>query len=85
MLRLASIALGMGRTIWAAYLLATILFAGTPLVGHPGGNDCGCWPQFVFMSRALTNDVLATALAAVTLVLLVQVGSPQRFVEQELW
>ncbi len=37
------------------------------------------WPQFLFMSRAISNDTLATALGAVALALLLDVGRPGRY------
>lgn len=49
----------------AASVLATALVAG--------------WPQFVFLSRSISNDVLAMAFAAALLAVLMQVGSPNRF------
>jgi hypothetical protein len=42
------------------------------------------WPQFVFMSRAINNDALATALAASTLAVLVNVRRPKRFIAASL-
>jgi hypothetical protein len=47
------------------------LIAVTLLVG---------WPQFLFMSRAINNDALAVPLVAITLALLLKVGSPQRLI-----
>ena len=50
----------------AAAAIATTLVAG--------------WPQFLFMSRAINNDVLATALSVGVLVVLVDIGKPHRFI-----
>ena len=37
------------------------------------------WPQFLFLSRAISNDGLALALGAVVLATLVADGRPRRF------
>lgn len=38
------------------------------------------WPQFLFMSRAINNDTLAIALSIAVLVVLLDVGRPNRFI-----
>ncbi|NIV35643.1 MAG: DUF2142 domain-containing protein [Anaerolineae bacterium] len=38
------------------------------------------WPQFLFMSRAISNDALAVALAVGVLIVLLEIGKPYRFV-----
>jgi hypothetical protein len=82
-LRLESIVLGL-FTIVAAGIVAKRLgpeYIEIPLVAMV---LVAGWPQFVFMSRAINNDALATALAVGTLAVLVSVGRPKRFVAASL-
>lgn len=78
-LRLLSIALG-GVTIWASYVVARRLFAVQEDAALLAAVMAAGWPQFVYMSRAINNDALATALAAMVLIILLQIGRPNRFV-----
>ncbi len=68
--------------------LATVWVAGR--VAHSFRPDKGTarwlallltagWPQFLFMSQAISNDMLATTLGAVALVLLLDAGRPGRY------
>ena len=76
--RLASIGLG-GIVVWAGFRLARALLPGRPPLATASAIMVAGWPQFVYMSRAISNDVLASALLVVVLVLLVDVGKPRRF------
>jgi hypothetical protein len=78
-LRLLSILLG-GVTVWASYAVARRLLPGQPMVALLAGLLTAVWPQFVYLSRSLNNDSLATALSVTILVILLDVQRPQRFV-----
>jgi hypothetical protein len=82
-LRLESIVLGI-FTIAAAGMVAKQLVPKRPEIPIVAMVLVAGWPQFVFMSRAINNDVLATALAVFTLTILVNVGRPNRFVAASL-
>lgn len=77
-LRLLSILLG-GVTVWASYAVARLLLPGRPVASLFAGLLTAVWPQFVYLSRSLNNDGLATALAVLVLVVLLRVNQPQRF------
>ncbi|MEW5986789.1 MAG: DUF2142 domain-containing protein [Chloroflexota bacterium] len=77
-LRVEAILLGL-VTVWAARQTAVRLFPGDPTSAGLAALLAAGWPQFLFMSRAISNDTLATAWAVVALVLLLDVGRPRRF------
>jgi hypothetical protein len=83
-LRLFSIALGVVM-LWAVYTVARLLFPGHGYEAAAATLLVAGWPQFLFMSRAITNDVLATTLAVVVLVILLLPGRPYRFVWASLF
>ncbi|HSM55187.1 MAG TPA: glycosyltransferase family 39 protein [Candidatus Sulfomarinibacteraceae bacterium] len=77
--RLLSLVAG-ASTIWATYVIAGRLYPHIEAVGVAAATLVAGWPQYVFMSRAISNDVLAAALAALVLVvLLVDIGQPRRY------
>ena len=76
--RWLSILLGL-VTLVAANRVATKVFPQQPATPVLATALVAGWPQFVFLSRSISNDVLATAFAAALLVVLVRVGSPNRF------
>ncbi len=76
--RLLSVLLG-GVMVWAAFAVALHLFPGSIPAAVGAGVLVAGWPQFLFLSRAISNDVLANALAVATLVILLQFGRPQRY------
>jgi hypothetical protein len=78
-LRSFSILLG-GVTVWASYAAAHRFLPGQPLVALLAALLTAVWPQYVYLSRSLNNDGLATALAATILVVLLDVQQPRRFV-----
>ena len=78
-LRLTSIALGLASVL-AAAATARRLLPESALAPAVAGTLVAGWPQFLFMSRAINNDLLATALAAIVLVILLDVRQPGRFV-----
>ncbi len=78
-LRMMSIALGL-VTVAAAYRITRLLNPERPLFAIYAAILVAGWPQIVYLSRAINNDTLATALAVVTLLILVEVGRPYRFV-----
>jgi hypothetical protein len=82
-LRLESIVLGL-FTIATAGIVAKRLLPTRPEVPLTAMILVAGWPQFVFMSRAINNDTLATALAVCTLAVLVKVGRPNRFIAASL-
>lgn len=77
--RLLSILLGL-LMLWGTARLAGRVFPNEPLISLLAVTLVAGWPQFIFLSRAITNDSLATALAIVVLVILTDVGKPGRFV-----
>jgi hypothetical protein len=78
-LRLESIVLGIFTIITAGIVAKRLMpkLAEAPVVAMV---LVASWPQFVFMSRAINNDALATALAVSTLAVLVNVRRPKRFI-----
>ena len=78
-LRLFSVVLG-SVTIFASYIIARRLVPHQPSIASFAALLTAVWPQFVYLSRSLNNDALATALAAVVLIILLDVGKPKRFV-----
>lgn len=64
-----------------AYKTARVLYPGKQSIGSMSILLIAGWPQFVFMSRAINNDSLATAVAVLIFVLMLhQVGNPQRYI-----
>lgn len=78
-LRIFSICLGLAL-IWAAYHLTTRLAPEWPLFAVFAAVVVAGWPQIAYLSRAIANDALATALAVLTLAVAAEVGKPKRFV-----
>lgn len=78
-LRIVSILLGL-LVLWATYRLARRLAPASPYAPILAMTLVAGWPQFVFMSRAINNDVLAVALAAATLAVLVGSDHPRRYI-----
>ncbi|GAB4161694.1 MAG: hypothetical protein Fur0021_35130 [Candidatus Promineifilaceae bacterium] len=79
LMRLAGIALGVA-VLWAADRAAHFLQPEGETTRQLALLLLAGWPQFLFMSRAVSNDTLATALGAVALALLLHVGRPNRYV-----
>ena len=77
-LRMLSILLG-GVMVWAAFAVGLHLFPENIPVAVGAGVLMAGWPQFLFLSRAISNDVLANALAVATLMILLKFGRPQRY------
>ncbi|MBI1296813.1 hypothetical protein GC175_17810 [bacterium] len=77
--RIASATMGL-VTVLATVAVSLRIFPDKPVIAAVAGVWIAGWPQFLFLSRAISNDVLATAFAAVTLFVLLQIGRPQRFV-----
>lgn len=78
LMRLAGIALGVA-VLWAADRAAHFLQPEGETTRQLALLLLAGWPQFLFMSRAVSNDTLATALGAVVLALLLDVGRPNRY------
>jgi hypothetical protein len=78
-IRLVSILLG-GVVVWGSFYFAKQLLPQQPLVPVLAAILVAGWPQFLFLSRAINNDTLATALAVVVLLLLSRIGRPRRFI-----
>jgi 4-amino-4-deoxy-L-arabinose transferase-like glycosyltransferase len=76
--RLFSLALGL-LTVGATYHLAVNVYPGQPAIGAAAATLVAGWPQFVYMSRAVSNDLLATALSVLVLVILLQQGRSWRY------
>lgn len=78
-LRMFSIGLGL-VSVLAAFLLGGRLYPHSDWPGVIGALLTAGWVQFVALSQGINNDVLATALAVLTLLVLVQIGKPRRFI-----
>lgn len=78
-LRLFSIFLG-GVVVWASFAVANHFWPTQPLVRLLAALLTAVWPQFIYLSRSLNNDALATALAVLILLILLNVKQPKRFV-----
>lgn len=76
--RILSVLLGL-VVVWATMATAHLLFPQFSAIALIAGIWIAGWPQFLFLSRAISNDVLATALASITLVVLLRVGRPERY------
>lgn len=83
-LRLISIAFG-GVMVWISISIAQKFFPTSPLTALFAGILVAGWPQFLFLSRAISNDVLANAMAALSLAVLLDVGKPKRYTVAALW
>lgn len=77
-LRVGSLLLGL-TVLGATFIVARRVFPEQRIVAFTAVTLLALWPQFIFMSRAITNDALATALVVIVLVLLLQIGHPYRF------
>ena len=78
-LRFLSVLLGLA-TLWATHRLTVRLFPEQAMVGVLAMMLVAGWPQVLFLSRAINNDVLATMLSVMLLAVLVDVDKPRRFV-----
>lgn len=78
LLRVEAILMGL-VTLWAAHQTVGRFFPGDATSASVAAILAAGWPQFVFMSRAISNDTPATALAAIVLTILLNVGRPRRF------
>jgi 4-amino-4-deoxy-L-arabinose transferase-like glycosyltransferase len=77
-LRLLSILLS-GVLIWGTMRIAQTFDQQQPVTALIAGLIIAGWPQFVYFSRSLNNDILATTLAILILVVLLRIGRPQRY------
>ncbi len=77
-LRVISILLGL-VVLLVTYYVARRIFPEQEIVAITAVTVLAVWPQFLFMSRAITNDSLATALGVIVLAILLRVGHPMRF------
>ena len=78
-LRLLSIMLGL-VSVAGSFALARAFVPEEPLVATLAAVLAAGWPQLAYLSRAINNDALATALAILALLVLMQTGRPWRFV-----
>lgn len=78
-LRLFSIGLGLAL-VWASYHLTRRLAPEWPLFAVFAAVLVAGWPQIAYLSRAITNDILATTWAVLALAVAAEVGKPRRFV-----
>lgn len=76
--RILSVFLGL-VVVWATMATAHLLFPNSSAIALVAGIWIAGWPQFLFLSRAISNDVLATALASIILVVLLRAGRPLRY------
>ena len=76
--RIFTLAIGL-LTLWATYRVTVALFPGQHVLALAAATLVAGWPQFVYMSRAISNDLLATALSAAVLVVVLQEGRPSRY------
>jgi len=78
-LRIESVLLGL-LVLWATYRLTRRLAPTLPYAPVFAMLLVAGWPQFVFMSRAINNDVLAVALTTAILAVLVGNDQPRRYI-----
>lgn len=77
-LRILSILAGL-VTLIGTYIISSRLFPENLYIAALAAILIAGWPQFLFISRAISNDGLATALAIIILVLLSgNIGKPNR-------
>ncbi len=77
-LRLFAIGLSI-VVVLTSVALARALYPSAPYAGLVAGLVVAGWPQFLFLSRAISNDVMANALAAGALMILLRFGRPGRY------
>ncbi len=77
-LRLFSISLGL-LIVVLTFFITTRYFPDNN-VGSLAALLIAGWPQFIFLSRGISNDILALALAIIVLALLLMVHKPRRFI-----
>ena len=77
-LRLLSIILS-GLVVWSTIQITRYLVPEQTETAVIAGLIVAGWPQFVYFSRSINNDILATALALLILVGLLNVGKPNRY------
>jgi hypothetical protein len=77
--RIMSILLGL-VTVWASYRTTAAIWPNDSTLPVLAASLCAGWPQFLFMQRAINNDILATALASAVLIVLLKAGQPRRFI-----
>jgi hypothetical protein len=78
-LRIESILLGL-ISVLGTYRITRRIAPHSPAAAAIAMTLVAGWPQFLFMSRAINNDVLATALSVGVLIVLVEIGKPYRFI-----
>lgn len=78
-LRLLSILLS-GVMVWATIRITRYLVPEQAETAVIAGLLVAGWPQFVYFSRSINNDIMANALAVLVLVLLLRVGQPRRYI-----
>jgi hypothetical protein len=78
-LRILSVGLG-AIVLWAVYRVAVRIFPNNEYIAILSMTIAACWPQFIFLSRSINNDSLATALAVIVLVVLLNAKRPYRIV-----
>ena len=77
-LRLFSILLGLIIVI-LSFFISTRFFPENATINVLAAILVAGWPQFVFLSRGLSNDILATTLAIVVLLILLNQENAKRF------
>lgn len=78
-LRILSIVLGL-LTVWATYRVTMAILPDNHITAIIASTLVAGWPQFLYLSRAINNDALATALAMIALVIILPVGQPRRLI-----
>lgn len=66
--------------LWATYRIARAVYPERPTVAVVAATIVAGWPQYVFMSRAISNDVMAASLSAAVLAILLSRGRPERYI-----
>lgn len=78
-LRIVGIMLGF-ITLFTSYMLTRRIFPKIPLLALLATVLVAGWPQFVYLTRGISNDVLATAFGCIVLLLLLDSGNPFRLI-----
>ena len=77
-LRLFSVLQGLIIVI-LSFFISTRFFPNISIINILSASLVAGWPQFVFLSRGLSNDILATTFALVVLLILLNQGNAKRF------
>ncbi len=82
--RVMSILLGL-VILWVSYRIVGVILPHNETAAVLAATLTAGWPLLIYMSRAINNDVLATALAVLVLITLMNARQPRRFIVASFW